>query len=169
MGEGADGVPGMLLVEPKRTLRLPEAGTSRHQGAREYPLTQRSAASATPGATSMPTGAKGGGRRLQEADEADHADLGGVHERPVLREGPPRVGSESLGEESRRRPLARGRARRGGAKLAGKERGGERGRRCSMRDWRETSRLHGRQRREGATCGGCQATMSWGQGAVELP
>ena len=77
----------MLHVEQRNTPRSPEAGLSRNRDARGVPLTQPSAASATPGAiASMPTGAKGG-RRLQDADEAGPTGLGGGHERSILKRG----------------------------------------------------------------------------------
>ena len=69
--------------------------------------------------------AREGGRRLQEADEADRADLVGSHEQPVLQGRPPRDGDEPLdpGAASRQRPLARGGATVGRATLPGKEEG----------------------------------------------
>ena len=67
--------------------------------------------------------ARKGRRRLQEAEEADHTDLGGDHERPVLQEGPPRARDEFLGPgaASRHQPSARGEATIGTANLPGKE------------------------------------------------
>ena len=91
--------------------------------------------------------AREGGRRLQEADEADRADLVGSHEQPVLEGGPPRDGDEPFdpGAASRHRPLARGGATVGRATLPGKE---ERVREeCSIRERRATSCIHGRQPR----------------------
>lgn len=57
----------------------------------------------------MPIGTEAGGVRLQKADEADHTDLEGDHEWPVLREKPPRAGCQFLspGPVSRPRSLAR--------------------------------------------------------------
>ena len=63
----------MLLVEPRRTPRSQKAWLIRHRDV-----------SATSAATpSMSTCAEGG-RRLQEADEGEHANLGRGHERLLI-------------------------------------------------------------------------------------
>ena len=115
----------MVLIEARRTPRPPGVGIPRHRDAREFPWHSLIPSQQRLERPRLGLLARKGGRRLQEPDEADCADLVGSHEQPVLEGGPPRDRDEPLdpGAASRHRPLARGGATVGRATLPGKEEG----------------------------------------------
>ena len=115
----------MVLIMARTTPRPPEGGIPRHRDAWEFLWHSPAAPQQRPERPRLGLLAQKGGRRPQEVDEADRADLGGGHEQPVLKGGSPRAGDESLGPgaASRHRPLARGGATVRRAILAGEEEG----------------------------------------------
>ena len=115
----------MVLIEARRIPRPLEVGMPRHRDAREFPWRSLIPSQQRLERPRLGLLARKGGRRLQEADEADCADLVGSHEQPVLEGEPPRDGDEPLdpGAASRHRPLTRGGETVGRATLTGKEEG----------------------------------------------